>query len=369
MLRDTALLLDKQALIDNLNRIKELAGDRTRILINLKANAYGHGAVKLGKFLEDKADRFSVAYANEGLELRRAGIRTPVLVFNPPLYPGKDFFDAKLEPVLYDTAQAGIYIEAAKQQGLKHYPVHIKVDTGMHRSGLMPEKLNDLLKLLAGTDALRPVTVYSHLAAAEDPAEDRFTEAQKALFDRLARQTEDVFPGIIKHLANSAALVRFPDIRYDMVRPGLSVYGYTLVQGDEKNWRPVASLVSKVTQIREIDAGESVGYNRCFKAGKKSRVALIPVGYGDGYFRLFGNGNAYVNIEGERFPVIGNVSMDMITADVSGSKVKPGDKAVLFGKDPDVYELARIARTIPYEIVTAVSRRVPRLWTGERHGF
>ncbi len=362
MQRETVLWLDANALDRNLSFFKQRTGKNTRILVNLKANAYGHGAVITGRYLQKKVDYFSVAYANEGHELRRHQITTPLLVFNPPLDPYEQFFEDRLEPVFYHPEQMEIYRRFLNQTGLKSYPVHLKLDTGMHRSGLLPSLLNVALEKLKAPE-FRLVSVYSHLAAADDPAEDPFTLGQIRLFDELSRNVLKIFPNAFRHLANSAALLRFDNVAYDMVRPGIGIYGYTTVQGAENLLKPVARLRSRITQVREINEGESVGYNRRFTASRKSRIALVPLGYGDGYFRLFGNGRAYVTVEGQKAPVIGVVSMDMLTVDVTAvPQANTGSEVCIFGQDPSVYDLARIAQTIPYEITTALHQRVIRKW-------
>ncbi len=362
MERETVLWLSPEALDHNFRFFKSRAGKTIRILVNLKADAYGHGAVLIGKFLQHKTDYFSVAYANEGFQLRNAGISIPVLVFNPPTDPCRSFFEHRLEPVFYHTEQIRIYKQILVQLGINAYPVHLKLDSGMHRSGLPAAQLDMAIKELKNP-VFKLVSVYSHLAAADDPAEDSFTRKQISLFDRLSARVKQDFPRVIRHLANSAAAIRFPEAIYDMIRPGIGIYGYTTYEKAKNLLKPVASLQSAITQIREVDAGESVGYNRRFVATRKTRIALIPTGYGDGYFRLFGNGKAYVTIEGKPAPTIGTVSMDMLTVDITHiPQARIGSLVCIFGEKPSVYDLAQIARTIPYEITTALHERVLRKW-------
>jgi len=360
---ETALWLSRSRFNRNFRAIRERVGRNVKILINLKANAYGHGAVAVGTFFEGKADYFSVACQKEGTELRLAGIRTPILVYNPPVEWNKAFFDAQLEPVLYHPQQVRSLSEFLHAAGLKKIKVHLKIDTGMHRSGVSPELLDEMLAALQKDKRLELVSVFSHLAAADDPVEKEFTLSQIRLFDLLSRQVKAIYPSAIRHLANSAAIWNYPEAYFDMVRPGLSIYGISPVEGEPENiLQPVGQLVSRITQIRRIDKGETVGYNRQFKAERPSRIAVIPTGYGDGYKRLLGEGKAYVMINGQKAPVIGKVNMDMITVDVTDTEAEIGDRAILFGDQPHAKELAKIAQTIPYDITTSLTQRVKREW-------
>ncbi len=357
------LLLSRERIGHNLDYIRSKLNEDTRILVNLKANAYGHGAVMLGKFLQDKVDYFSVACQKEGMELRQASIRTPILVYNPPVEWNKDFFKAGLEPVLYGLHQTEKLIQFIEHNRLGPVKVHVKLDTGMHRSGLMAPYVDEMIKLLSGSPNLELVSVLSHFAAADDPHEDAFTMAQVRLFDELSRKFYTVNPRLIRHIANSSAIFRLKNVLFDMVRPGLSVYGISPVEGEpEKHLLPIGKFITRITQIREVDPGETVGYNRMFRAERKTRVALAPAGYGDGYKRALGHGKGKVWINGVPAPVIGKVSMDMLTLDITGIEAAIGDEVVLFGDRPHVNELARWANTIPYDITTSLSQRVTRIW-------
>ncbi len=360
---ESRLLLSKERLLHNLTYIRSYLHNDTKILVNLKANAYGHGARLIGLFLQDKADYFSVACQKEGEDLRQAGIQTPLLVYNPPVDWNADFFASRLEPVLYDIEQAESLISFLKENRLTGIKVHVKLDTGMHRSGLMPGKANRMISLLKTNDRTELVSVFSHLAAADDPSEDDFTLHQLRVFRELSARFYEVNHRIIRHIANSSAVFRLPETRFDMVRPGLSVYGISPVEGKPDNMlKPVARWVTRITQIRRIKKGETVGYNRRFKAARDSIIALIPVGYGDGYKRTLGNGVGQVTVHGKRVPVIGKVNMDMLTLDVTDVEANTGDEVVLFGDAPRVKELARLAGTIPYEITASLTQRVKRMW-------
>ncbi|NPA43143.1 MAG: alanine racemase [Chlorobi bacterium] len=361
---DTVLRVSPSRIKNNLAYIRSRIPPGTRILVNLKANAYGHGAYLTGPVVEEEADYAAVACREEGMRLRRDGFGLPLLVYNPPLEWDDEFFEAGLEPVLYSVEQAATllgYLAARRRGPVK---VHIQLDTGMHRSGLMPDRTEEMIALLRDNPLVRVVSVFSHLAAADDPAEDEFTRGQIRLFERLSSRFRVLNPDLIRHIANSAAVFRFPEAAFDMVRPGLAVYGISPVEGEpEKVLRPVGQLTNRVTQVRTIGPGETVGYNRRFRAERPVRVALIPVGYGDGYKRALGLGKGYVLIRQRRAPLIGVVNMDMITVDVTAVPgVEPGESAVLIGDDPSAAELARRAGTIPYDILASLTARVRREW-------
>jgi len=363
---ETVLRVSPRRLQHNFEVVKQRLSPDVKILVNLKANAYGHGAVLTGKVLQSKADYFSVACQAEGTELRENGIDLPVLVYNPPVEWNRAFFDADLEPAVYDVEQAARLMEFVRSQNISRVKIHVKLDTGMHRSGLMPDRVEDLIALLRSEPRIKVEGVFSHLAAADDPAEESFTRRQIDLFDRLSRKFYVLNPSLIRHLANSSAIYAYPEAHFDMVRPGLSIYGISPVEGRWKELlKPAAQMVSRITQLRRVPRGDTVGYNRMFTAPRDSTIALIPAGYADGYKRALGLQKGYVLVNGRKAPVVGKVNMDMLTVDVTDIPVAVGDLAVLFGDRPRADELARLAGTIPYEITTTVGARVKRL----KHNF
>ena len=333
----------------------------TKLLVLVKANAYGHGAVEFASILQQEgADYLAVALPVEGLELRRAGISVPILV----LTAGTDFFpemiDARLEPGIPNLYTLEALCSCLKSRGIKNFPVHIKLDTGMHRLGFMPSELPALFAFLRDHDEVRVVSVYSHLAVAEDPSEDEFTLGQIALFEKGARAlTDAVGYRPMWHVLNSAGIERFPQFQHDMVRLGIGIYGISSLPG--VRLAPVASLKVKVLQVKTLTEG-TVGYGRHgVVAPEGTRIATIPVGYADGINRHLGCGHASFSIGGHRAPTIGNICMDMCMLDVTGIPCEPGDTVTIFGADPGVDELARILGTIPYEILTSVPRRIERI--------
>ena len=347
---------------NNYRYFRSLLKPSTRLLVLVKANAYGHGAVEFASMLQaEGADYLAVALPVEGVELRRNGISLPILV----LTAGTDFFpeiiDYRLEPGIPNLYTLEALCRILRERGLKSWPVHIKLDTGMHRLGFMPDELPALEAFLKAHDEVRVKSVYSHLAAAEDPAEDEFTLSQIRLFREGA---EELGAAIgyrpLWHILNSAGIERFPQYQFDMVRLGIGIYGISALPGVSLD--PVASLKVKVLQVKKLRPGDTVGYGRRGRVtGEGMETATIPVGYADGIDRHLGCGAASFSVNGHRAPTIGNICMDMCMLDVSGLGVKAGDTVTIFGKDPTISELAGILGTIPYEILTSVPHRIERI--------
>ena len=335
----------------------------TKLLVLVKANAYGHGAAEFAGMMQQAgADYLAVALPLEGVELRKAGIGLPILV----LTAGTDFFEEiveyHLEPGIPNLYTLKAFVALLRERGMKDYPIHIKLDTGMHRLGFMTPELPELLEYLADCPEVHVTSVYSHLAAAEDPAEDTFTLGQISLFRENASRFEPVLGyRPMWHILNSAGIERFPQYQYDMVRLGIGIYGISAV--DDKALKPVASLRVKILQIKKLPGPEgTIGYGRRgHVAPGGTTIATIPVGYADGIDRHLGCGRASFSLHGKRVPTIGNICMDMCMIDVTGVDAAPGDTVTIFGEDPTVNELAGILGTIPYEIFTSVPRRIERI--------
>ena len=345
----------------NYRYFRGLLKPATKLLVLVKANAYGHGAVEFASMMQaEGADYLAVALPVEGMELRRAGVSLPILV----LTAGTDFFpeiiECRLEPGIPNLYTLEALCRELDAQGIKDYPVHIKLDTGMHRLGFVPEELPALRAFLAGHPQVRVRSVYSHLAVAEDPAEDEFTLSQIRLFqDGASLLSASLGYKPMWHVLNSAGIERFSQYQFDMVRLGIGVYGISALPGVKLS--PVASLKVKVLQIKTLSEG-TIGYGRHGKvAPGGTRIATIPVGYADGINRHLGRGNASFSVCGHRAPTIGNICMDMCMLDVTGIPCEPGDTVTIFGEDPTVEELAGILGTIPYEILTSVPRRIERI--------
>ena len=355
------LELNLQAATENYRYFRSLLEPATKLLVLVKANAYGHGAVEFAAMMQRAgADYLAVAYPVEGVELRRNGISLPILV----LTAGTDFYPeiiaGRMEPSIPNLYSLQKLVEALREQGLRDYPVHIKLDTGMHRLGFMSDELPELVKYLRKTPEVRVKGIFSHLCVAEDPAQDSFTLQQAELFTRNAAfvaQSIGYMP--LRHLLNSAGIERFPQFQFDMVRLGIGIYGISALPG--KKLAPVASFKCKVLQVKTLRAGETIGYGRFGAAGEGTVIATIPVGYADGVDRHLGRGAASFSVNGHRAPTIGNICMDMCMIDVTGIPCAPGDTVTVFGEDPTVSELAGILGTIPYEILVSVPRRIHRL--------
>ena len=329
----------------------------------MKANAYGHGAVEFAAMMQScGADYLAVALPVEGMELRQAGISLPILV----LTAGTDFFeeiiDNRLEPGIPNLYTLKALCEVLKERGMRDFPVHIKLDTGMHRLGFMPGELPELLDFLKDCPWVRVKSVYSHLAAAEDPESDDFTLGQIGMFRTGADELSKALGyKPMYHILNSAGIERFPQYQYDMVRLGIGIYGISSLPG--VHLPAVASLKVKVLQVKELGPLDgTIGYGRFGQIAPEGTViATVPVGYADGIDRHLGRGRASFSLNGHRVPTIGNICMDMCMLDVTGVPAKAGDTVTIFGDDPTVSELAEILGTIPYEIMTSVPRRIERV--------
>jgi len=308
------------------------------------------------------ADYLAVAYPVEGLELRRNGISLPILV----LTAGTDFYpeiiETRMEPSIPNLYSLQKLVSVLKEKGLKDYPIHIKLDTGMHRLGFMGDEIPALVDFLNKSPEVKVKGLFSHLCVADEPDQDVFTHAQLDLFEQ---RTKQVAEGIgympMRHILNSAGIERFNDHQYDMVRLGIGIYGISALPNVKL--APVASLKVKILQIKKLSAGDTVGYGRWGQAKEGTVIATIPVGYADGIDRHLGRGAASFSLNGHRVPTIGNICMDMCMLDVTGVPCAVGDTVTVFGEDPTVSELAQILGTIPYEILASVPRRIHRVVT------
>lgn len=349
--------------LDNYKYFRSRLDASTKLLVLVKANAYGHGAVEFASLMEEAgADYLAVALPVEGVELREAGIKSPIMV----LTAGTDFFneiiDNQLEPGIPNLYSLKALCDVLKKRGVTDYPVHIKLDTGMHRLGFMSEEMDELMAFLKECRNVSVKSVYSHLAAADEPDSDSFTLGQIALFKENAdRLSDSLGYRPMYHVLNSAGIERFPQYQFDMVRLGIGIYGVSVVPGIHLT--PVASFKCKILQIKSLEPGDgTIGYGRHGKIAPEGTViATIPVGYADGLDRHLSRGNGRFSVNGHRVPTIGNICMDMTMLDVTGVDAKVGDTVTIFGEDPTVTELARILDTIPYEILTSVPRRIERV--------
>jgi len=362
---ETILEVNLNALVDNLNYSRSKLRPETKIICMVKAFAYGSGSVEVARTLQHhRCDYLAVAVADEGAELRTEGIRIPIMVMNPEKGSFGMIFDNKLEPEIYSFRLLDAFIAFAEKLGLTDYPIHIKIDSGMHRLGFEPQDMEQLLTRLKGQSQVKVRSVFSHLAGADDSKFDAFTHEQITTFTTCADQFSATFSHrILRHILNSAGIERFPEAQFDMVRLGIGLYGISALP--DINLKQVCALKTIVLQIKNVKAGETVGYSRKGIVSTNKRIAIIPIGYADGFDRKLGNGVGEVLINGQRAKVIGNVCMDLIMIDVTNIEAKEGDQVEIFGDHLTVSEVAGWLKTIPYEILTSISRRVKRVYFQE----
>ena len=367
---ETVLEINLNALENNLNYYRSLLKPETKIMAMVKAFSYGIGSFEVANALQfHRIDYLAVAYADEGVELRKAGITVPIMVMNPD----EESFDAmiqhSLEPEIYSLHILEKLEKAIKKNILpKNKPVkiHIKLDTGMHRLGFMEDDLQNLVEKLHANRMIYVQSVFSHLAASEDPAESDFTHFQIEVFESMGRQIiSQAGHPVMMHILNSAGITRYPEAQYEMVRLGISLYGVASLSEEQQNLEPVARLKSTISQIKTIRKGETVGYNRAFRADKEIRMAIVPIGYADGLSLTLSNGKGHLLIGGKLVPVVGKVCMDMCMLDITGIEAEEGDEVIIFGPERPLQDLAKEMGTIPYEVLAGLSRRVKRVYYHE----
>lgn len=364
-LHQTRLEIDMSAVVHNLNEFRRVLNPGTGIMAMVKAFAYGSGSAEIASLLEyHHISYFAVAYADEGASLREAGITTPVMVMNPDASVMELIIQQNLEPEIYSPESLDSFLKAAVRHGLLHYPIHLKIDTGMHRLGFSPDESVSLAEKLRKEEHIKVVSVFSHLAASEDRQHDDFTHMQASKLISAARTLRDALGYDFKlHLLNSSGICRFPQYQFDMVRTGIGLYGIGSYEG--LSLRHTGRFVTSVSQVRVVPAGEPVSYGCNDRADHDRVIAVVPVGYADGLRRSLGNGRGSLFIAEKKVPTVGNICMDMCMVDVTGMNVRTGDEAEVFGKNLPVGEMALQCGTIPYEILTSIPSRVKRVYTSE----
>ncbi len=363
---ETTLEVNLAALVDNLNYYRSFMRPDTRMVCMVKASAYGTGAVEVAKTLQDhRVDYLAVAVADEGVVLRQAGITTGILIMNPEMSALDTLFAYDLEPEVYSFRLLDALIHAAERAGVAHFPVHVKLDTGMHRLGFDPDRdVPALIDRLRGQDAVVVRSVFSHFAGSDEDRFDDFSAEQFDRFDRASRALQAAFPHrILRHICNSAGIERFPERHLDMVRLGLGLYGVDPY--GNRLLHTVATLRTTILQIRDVAPTDTVGYSRRGRLDRPSRIAAIPIGYADGLDRHLGCGHAYCLVHGQRAPYVGNICMDVCMIDVTDIDCREGDAVEIFGEHLPVTELSDRLDTIPYEVLTSVSERVKRVYFQE----
>ncbi|NMM46770.1 bifunctional UDP-N-acetylmuramoyl-tripeptide:D-alanyl-D-alanine ligase/alanine racemase [Marinigracilibium pacificum] len=363
----TTLEINLASLANNLNFYRQKLDPGVKMMVMVKALAYGSGAIEIGKILQfHRVDYLAVAYPDEGVNLRRNGIYLPIMVMNPSPESFDMLHRYDLEAEVYSLnflRRLNTYTIEEK----KHFNVHIKLDTGMHRLGFNADELEEAASIINSNEFIHVKAVFSHLAGADSSEHVEYSNYQNELFSRMSENLANLLDqGFLRHLSNSAAIIRFPEFQYDMVRLGIGLYGIEVNEIHQENLIPISKLKTIISQIRTIKKNETVGYGRVGKAVRDTKIATIAIGYADGFSRIFSNGNASVYIKGQKVPVFGNVCMDMTMIDITDIEdVKEGDEVVIFETTQHLLDLAKSARTIPYEILTNISERVNRVFLSE----
>jgi len=361
----TRLEINLDALVHNLHYYRSLLESNTKIMVMVKAFSYGSGSYEIANMLQfQRVDYLGVAFVDEGVGLRQAGITIPILVMSPELGSYDQIIKYQLEPEIYSFRSLELFKEAVIRNQEIAYPVHIKIDTGMHRLGFLENEANRLCARLTEYKNLKVISIFSHLAATDEPVHDEFTRIQVERFNKISGKLIKALDyKVLRHILNSSGIERFPGAQYDMVRLGIGLYGASTLNQDKL--RNVSSLKSTISQIKKVPADETVGYGRMGSFNKEVTIGIIPIGYADGLNRKQGNGKGKFLIKNKFISIIGNICMDMCMVDISDLDAKEGDEVIIFGDDYPVSEVARQLDTIPYEILTGISGRVKRIYYQE----
>ena len=358
----TVLEINANAVLHNLNYLKQKLQPNTKILAVVKAFGYGSDAIEIAKIVQEQVDYFAVAYCNEGMQLRDAGIKTPILVLHPQIQNIPEIVKYRLEPNLYNFKILDAFLKFADEAPLMNYPVHIKFNTGLNRLGFWHTDVPTILTSFKESNNVKLQSIFSHLAASEDLREQQFTVNQINNFAYIVKQmyTHLGYEPMI-HILNTSGVINYPQAQFDMVRVGIGLYGFGNDQQETAQLQNTHTLKSIISQINIIQPGETVGYNRAFVASRVTKSATIPVGHADGISRKLGNKEGFVIINKKPAPIIGNVCMDMIMVDVTEVECNEGDEVVLFNHQQQIEYIAHKCETIPYEILTALSQRIKRV--------
>ncbi len=366
---ETVLEINFNHLVGNLNHFRSKIKPETKLMVMVKAFGYGSGNLEVSNVLQfHNVDYLTVAFADEGVELRRAGINLPIMVMSPEVNSYDNIIKYHLEPEVFSFRNLEFIERAIENLALPEaHPlnVHIKLDTGMHRLGFSNSELPELIRRIKANPMLHVKSVFSHLATADNPAEDEFTLSQIHNFEEGSRMIVEAFPHVLRHILNTAGITRFPQYQFDMVRLGIGLYGVPTCEADKGVLQPVVALKTTINQIKDIPAGDSIGYNRHGRAEKDMRIGIIPIGYADGLARLLGNGNGTFYVNDKPVKTVGDICMDMCMIDLTHVEAEEGDTVVIFDAEHDINAIAKACQTIPYEIMTRVSQRVKRVYYQE----
>ncbi|MDA9201449.1 alanine racemase [Flavobacteriaceae bacterium] len=359
---ETVLEIHLPNLRHNYTFLRNQLSANTKLLAVVKAFGYGSDAVEVAKCLVAQGvDYLGVAYVHEGVALRKAGITTPILVLHPQLPNLDALIEYKLEPSVYGQRILDALLSKIKESNVSHYPVHLKFNTGLNRLGFNPKDATALLELFKDNALwLLLQGVYSHLAASDDEGESAFTKTQLKTFSEIVAVFSPTHPKTTFHVLNTSGVLHFPEAQYNMVRTGISLYGYGNHPSVDAQLKPVLRLRTVISQIHTLEEGDTLGYNRAFVAKAKTKTATLPLGHADGIGRIYGNGKGYVMINGQQASILGNVCMDMIMVDVTSINCQEGDEVVIIGPDASAENVANAAGTISYELITGLSHRIQR---------
>lgn len=359
---ETILEVDLNALVDNLNYYRAKLKPETKLVCMVKASAYGAGSLEVAKTLQDhQVDYLAVAVADEGSDLRKAGIQSNIIIMNPEMTALKTLFDYRLEPEVYSFRLLNALIKEGEKYGIMNFPIHIKVDTGMHRMGFAPEDMPELIERLKGQSTVLPRSVFSHFVGSDSEKFDAFTRKQIEIFEKASSELQAAFPHkILRHILNSAGIERYAGAQFEMCRLGIGLYGISAI--DNRILNTVSTLKTTILQIHNVPKEDTVGYSRKGTLTRDSRIADIPIGYADGLDRHLGNRCGYCLVNGQKAEYVGNICMDVAMIDVTDIECKEGDSVEIFGKALPVTVLSDLLNTIPYEILTSVSERVKRVY-------
>ena len=361
---DTVLEINLNAILHNINVHKSLLKPETKMCAMVKAYSYGLGGYEIAEFLQHHhIDYLGVAYADEGVDLRKNGITTPILVMNPEQGSYDVIIDYNLEPEIYSLRVLELFANQLQLKGIQQkYPIHIKVETGMHRLGFKEHEIDELVENLKKYN-VKVASIFSHLSSADVPEEDDYTMEQIHTFQRVSSKISEALGyQPIRHILNTAGITYYSDYQFEMVRIGIGMVGISANPEVKKQLQSAVTFKTVISQISEVKQGDSIGYNRKYKAEKDTRIATIPVGYADGIPRLIGNKKGFVGIHNQKVSIVGNICMDMLMVDLQNIKAKEGDEVIIFNGNPTLEEFSGYCQTIPYEVLTSISRRVKRIY-------
>lgn len=367
---ETVLEINFNNLVSNYNYYRSKIKPETKLMVMVKAFGYGSGNFEVSNIMQfRRADYLTVAFADEGVELRRAGINLPIMVMSPEVNSYDNIIRYHLEPEVFSFRNLDMIEKAMENMALPEaHPlnIHIKLDTGMHRLGFAKHEVPELIRRVKANPMLHVASVFSHLATADNPSEDEFTMSQIHCFEEGSQMIVDAFPyKVLRHILNTAGITRFTKYQFDMVRLGIGLYGVPTCEADKEGLQPVVSLKTTINQIKDIPAGDSIGYNRHGRAEKDMRIGIVPIGYADGLSRLLGNGNGKFYVNGQQVKIVGDICMDMCMLDLTGVKAEEGDTVVVFDAEHSIFDIAKACQTIPYEVMTSISQRVKRIYYQE----